>query len=187
MHALKRELDGVLGVLLALLVFWLITAGDLVGGEAARNAPGPSEPNARFVLTVDESLVSLQATDASIKEVIEEIGRRMNIEVVARLPAEERMTLAFDRLPIAEAIRRFGKHVNYLVLEDGARKSGKITKIMVFSKREGAAPPSPAVRPTERMARPEPIRRDRTVPEEAPQASPFTFELNPAGSAGESR
>src|SRR5262245_57882964 len=113
MNAPKRDVVGVLGVLLALLLSWLITAGDLFGGEASRKAPGQSERNARFVLTVDESLVSLQATDASIKEVIEEIGRRMNIEVIARLPAEERMTLVFDRLPIAEAVKRFGRHVNY--------------------------------------------------------------------------
>ena len=183
MRTLRREIDGLPGVSLALLLCWLITAGGLFGGEVVRKAPGQSEHNARFILTVDENLVSLQATDASIKEVIEEIGRRMNIEVVARLPAEERMTLTFDKLPIAEAVKRLGKHVNYAVLEDGLKSPGRVIKITIFSKREGAAPPSSALRPAEEAARPEPDRRGRTAPEDAPQAAPFAFEANPAGSA----
>jgi hypothetical protein len=183
MRTRKRDIHGLPGVLLALLLSWLITAGGLSAGEAVRKAPGQSERNARFILTVDENLVSLQATDASIKEVLEEIGRRMNIEVVARLPAEERMTLAFDKLPIAEAVKRFGKHVNYAVLEDGSKRPGRVIKITIFSKREGAAPPSSASRPAEEAPRPEPVRRGRPEPEDAPQAAPFAFELNPAGSA----
>jgi hypothetical protein len=76
--------------------------GELFGGEA-ETSPGPAKRNASFVLTIHEGLFSLRATQASLKEILDAIGRRMHIEVVTQLPADQTVTIAFDRLPLDAA------------------------------------------------------------------------------------
>jgi hypothetical protein len=145
------------------------------------------ERTAPFILNIQGDLVSLQATQASIKELIEEIGRRMDIEVVARLPSQERITIAFDKLPIAEAMKRFGRDVNYVVVEEAGKGSGKITKIIVFPKRDGVPPARPGGQLAEGSATPEPRQQQPAVPEESPRPQPFRFEFNPEASTEQRR
>ena len=159
------------------LLLLCMRPGEMFGGTAERKPQGTAVRKAPFVLTIHDNLVSLTARDASIKEVIEEIGRRMNIQVVARLSAEERMTLTLEKLPLAEAIKRFDKYINYMVLEEATQEPGRITKIIVFSKREGPAPSSPPGQSRDARATAEP---NEAVQAEPPQVEPFKFELNPS-------
>ena len=54
--------------------------------EAETNPKGKPATKADFVLTVKDNLISLKAKEALLKEVLEEIGRRMKIDVVAWYP-----------------------------------------------------------------------------------------------------
>jgi hypothetical protein len=63
-----------------IVVLWLLATfipTRLFGAEAAHPAPGASGTPADFVLTVHEGLLSLQAQDASLKEIVEASGLGM--------------------------------------------------------------------------------------------------------------
>ena len=104
-------------------------------------APAPhsqtldSRPASRvpFILTVQDDLISLRANNASIKAIVEEIGRQMNIQVKSEIPAAAKVTLAFDRLPLPEVLRRLGKYVNYGYVERGEQEGGQISAITIHS------------------------------------------------------
>lgn len=165
MSIIKRASRTLAAYVTVLMLLWVIVPADLYGAEPTRPLLVTAEGTGQFTLTVHERLLSLRATDASIKEILEEIGRRMHIEVVARLTAVERMTLEFDQLPMLEAIKRFSPYVNYVVLEEAAAEPGKITKIIVLPKQAGSAPAASAPgQGTTEPARPE----------------SFRFELNPS-------
>src|SRR5688572_28392892 len=72
---------------------------ELWAGEALRAAPPGS-----FLLTVDEGRLSLRASDTSLKAIIEAMGRQLYIETVVQVAPETRVTLAFDRLSLVQAI-----------------------------------------------------------------------------------
>ena len=88
-----------------------------------------STRQAPFTLTIEDNLISLTARDASIKAILEEIGRRMNIAVVAAIPPEETITTEFNELPLKEALKKLSQ--NHAYVTDSAKDTGKITKIMV--------------------------------------------------------
>jgi hypothetical protein len=98
-------------VMLVLLSLCLIP-GVLVGQEAERNPAGTPASPAPFVLTIQERVLSLGAQDASLQAIIEEIGRQMHIDVAVHPPVEEPLTLAFERLSLAEAIEQFRRYAN---------------------------------------------------------------------------
>jgi hypothetical protein len=164
------------------LVVWLVATiipGELFGEEAAHPSPGTSATPADVVLTVQEGILSLRARDASLKSIFEAIGRQLHIEVVARIPADERITIAFEQLSLTEALKRFRLSVNYLVLEDGAKAPGTIRKLIVDSKRLAGTPSRPTAQDGDALAPPEPGQRPAPTPEAPARAKPFSFEFDP--------
>jgi hypothetical protein len=72
----------------------------VLGAEAEKRSPtGKPAAKPDFVLTIKDNLVSLTATNASLKKVLEVIGQRMSIEVLALLPDQEKITTEFEQLP----------------------------------------------------------------------------------------
>ena len=53
-------------------------------------------------------MLSLQAQEASLKGIFDAIGRQLSIEVETRIPADERITLAFDQLSLRRRSSAFG-------------------------------------------------------------------------------
>jgi len=49
----------------------------------------------------------LKAKDASLKDILEEIGRMMEIDVVANVPSEQKITIELDMMYLEEALKRF--------------------------------------------------------------------------------
>ncbi len=113
------------------LIFSNNVAGERVNGEPTKESvSGPS-----YSLTIEENMVSLKATDASLKKIIEDIGKRMKIEVNMMLPEDEKVTVEFDKLPLKDALERLSS--NYAYLTNSEKQDGRITKIMVLPKGEG--------------------------------------------------
>ena len=106
MHNEKRGIEKFFGLIIILLPL-LIIPTILSGGEADTNPERIPEIQADYVLMVKGSLISLKAKDASLKEILEEIGRRMKIEVVANIPREEKITIELDMMYLGDAIKRF--------------------------------------------------------------------------------
>jgi hypothetical protein len=172
-----------------MLVVWLVAAlmpGELFGGEVARTSPETSATPADVGLTVDAGVLSLQAQEASLKAIFDAIGRQLSIDVVTRIPADERITNAFEQLSLAEALKRFRPYVNYLTLEDSEKAPGTIRTLIVFSKRAAAVPSGATMRHGEALAPPEPRQSPAPTPTTPAQPKPFTFDFDPAA-VGERR
>jgi hypothetical protein len=76
--------------------------------------------------TVEDNLLSLKAKDASLKEVLEEIGRRMKVDVVAGIPDTKKITAEFENLSLEEAVSRLSTNYSYVMdSTNGKRRSPK--------------------------------------------------------------
>src|SRR5919109_774800 len=95
----KRRIEKSLNIAL-LLFLSLLASPDAFGAETEKSAKGKPAAKPDFVLTVKDNLISLKAKDASLKEVLEEIGRRMKVDVVAGISAIQKITAEFENLSI---------------------------------------------------------------------------------------
>jgi type II secretory pathway component GspD/PulD (secretin) len=77
-----------------------------VSAALDRSPKGKPAAKADFVLTVKANLISLKAKDASLKEVLKEMGHRLKIEVVAEIPDAKTITAEFENLSPEEAVNR---------------------------------------------------------------------------------
>jgi hypothetical protein len=160
------------GALLGLLLLSLfILPAALFGEEAKKEAGERVKPQTDFVLTIQDNLLSLKAQQASLQAILDEIGRQMHIEVVAQIPAQEKITFAFDRLSLEEALQRFGDYTNYVYVKGAEKEPGQISKIMIFPKRETIVPSSP---PAQEAG----VKKGAS--KEAPRPEPFKFEFDPS-------
>jgi hypothetical protein len=185
LKGIKKPFEVIVLLFLPLFIF----TSALFGGEAGRKVDYKKEDKSDFVLTVKENLISLNAKDASLKEIIEEIGRSMKIEVVANIPEEEKVTMEFEKLSIEDVIKRLS--VNYVYLIDSEK--GKITKIVFLPKSEGTVPTAKEseVKKVESLPKPEsrveeasrekllPPTHEETEKEKPSKPEPFKFEFNP--------
>jgi hypothetical protein len=146
-------------MLLSLIPLCLLQA-PLWGEEASKDVPSPQA----FVLTVHENLLSLHAREASLKAILAQIGREMAIDVVAHIPADEKITVEFDQLPVGEALKKLSRNYTYVV--DAARADRRITKIVVLAKGDTTLPSSS----TALDAR----------PTDSSRSKPFKFEFDPS-------
>ena len=121
------------GVLVGALCL-VVAQTEAYSAQSSQPAQSKNSRQAPFTLTIEGNLISLTARDASIKAILEELGRRMNIAVVAAIPAEETITTEFNRLPLKEALNKLSE--NHAYVTDSAKDTGRITKIMVTPDRE---------------------------------------------------
>jgi hypothetical protein len=173
-------------LVVGVLLLWGIT---LVGWSREVRAGESAESSMRtapFFLTVDEGMLSLRARDASLKAVIEEIGRGLNIETVVQISPETRVTIAFHRLSLAQAIKELRKHASIAYLEKGTGEEGRrMTKILAFPKRAGEASLAGAPQAADRKADeppagPERGANDAATGTESQRPGAFKFEFDPS-------
>ena len=137
MHNKKRGIDKFFKFIFVLMPL-LIIPTVMFGTEAYKQPKLNSQNQTDYVLKVKGNLISLKAKDASIKEILEDIGRRMKIEVVANIPREEKITVELDMMYLGDAIKRF--RANYAYITESEKEKGKITKIVVVPKGLGMVP-----------------------------------------------
>jgi hypothetical protein len=99
----------------------------LWGGQVSNERSSPPT----FDLTVHEQRLSLRAREASLTTILAQIGRELGIDVVAHIPEDETITVAFDDLPVIEALKKLS--TNYAYVVDTAKADNRITKIIVLS------------------------------------------------------
>ncbi len=143
---------------------------------------GPTQ-SVEFTMTVKDNLISLKAKDASLIEVLEEIGRRMNIEVLALLPEQEKITTEFEKLPLEEAIKRLSENHSHLIVSQEDRR---ITKIIVLQKGVNTAASKPVIKEPETRKKEETAvklesrTREQVIRKESPSTKPFSFQFDPS-------
>ena len=165
------------------LISLLITPNFLFGGEADKKYEIEAKNRADFVLTIKDSFISLTAKDAPLKEIVEEIGRRMKIEVVADISDEEKITIRFDKLSLKDAIKRLS--TSYAYVWNSEKEEGKITKIVLLPEGKGTVLSRPTNRESEvkgkkRLVKSESRVKKEAASEKSPRPEPFRFEFDPS-------
>lgn len=144
----------------------------LLGSETNQNKTMGILEKGEYELSVKDNLVSLSAEDAFLKKILEEIGQRMNIEVFARIPAEDKITLQFANLPLEEVLKKF--KTNYAYITDSKEKQGNITHIVVVPEGQQANLYLKEVKKVE------PKDKEDIAEEETSRPEPFKFEFDPS-------
>jgi hypothetical protein len=129
MHNLKRWI-----MFIGFIILILIIPTPLFGEEAQRKSRRKSDTKSDFVLTIEDGLISLDAKDALLKQIVEEIGSKMKIDVIIRVPEEMKITTKFDGISLKDAIERLRGYADIIYFRD-SDSDKKITKIMAFPKR----------------------------------------------------
>jgi len=128
MHNKKRAIEKFFGLIIIFIALLLIPT-IFFGGETDIRPEKSSESHVEYVLVVKGDHISLKAKDASLKDILEEIGRRMKIEVIANISREEKITIDLDMMYLGDALKRFKTNYAYITKTD--KKKGKITNIVV--------------------------------------------------------
>jgi hypothetical protein len=128
---------------------------------------------AGFALSTDQDTLSLKATNAPLKAILEQIGVELHIQVDAQVADDETVTDEFQELSVDEALRRLAP--NYAVIT--GKDDKKITKIVILPKGE-ATPEKPTAAEDVSAAGSQGLRKkDRT---ESEKPEPFKFEFDPS-------
>jgi hypothetical protein len=166
-----------------LLVGVLVTAAQVFAGEAERTPKEKSATKADFVLSVKDNLISLKAKDASLKEVLEEIGRKMSIEVLALLPEQEKITTEFEKLPLEEAIERLIRNYPHLIVsQEGDRRIKRIIALQKSGDTVASKPvmTGPEIKKEEAPIKLESRMKEEAVRKESSPPKPFSFQFDPS-------
>jgi hypothetical protein len=139
MHNEKTGTTKFFGFIIVLVPLLMIPT-ILSGMEADKKPEKNSESHGEYVLKVKGDHISLKAKDASLREILEEIGRKMKIEVVANIPWEDKITIELDMMYLENALKRF--KTNYAYVAKTEKEKGKITKIVLVAKGGGKMLPN---------------------------------------------
>jgi len=154
-----------------MLIPLIVISSSLYGGKAYGESEGGIGQKG-FYLTVEDGLISISANDASLKEILEEIGEIMKVEVVVNLPEEERISVQFHRRSLADVLDKLSSNYGYIMnTEDG---ENKIARIFLLPKGKETD--------KGRLLYPE-IKE--TVKDEKLQPEPFKFAFDPLESVQE--
>ncbi len=146
-----------LALVLAPSVLW-------AGGGPKTTEP---EPKPHFVLSAEGELVSLKATNASLKGIVRAIGRHMNIPVVMKMP-DRTVTASFKGLSVVEALKHLDVNAIYFQRTEGEKK--RITNIIALRRGKDSSPESQAE-----------VKRQGSRPK------PFQFEFDPMKVKGKAK
>lgn len=165
----KKGIEKFPLVLILLLLPLLVIPATIFGGESDKKIEGEAKGKADFVLTIKDDLISLSAKDASLKEIIEDLGSSMKIDVIGNIPQEEKINVEFDKLSLKESLEKLSSNYGYLM--DSEKEEKKITKIIVLPKGKDTAPLRITAKDSETQER---------ESKESSQPEPFKFEFDPS-------
>ena len=169
-----------------------LSASALFGQGLEISSEGASASTGDFVLRVEANRVSLDAQDASLRAILEEIGKKMDLEVLGEIPAKEAITAEFHNLPLERALHRLSSNFGYqMKSEEGGQE---IVKIFVLPKGTGTNTGSTTkdMEPSQEIATPisDPILKaesdkENELDQEKPtRPAPFKFEFDPSAMLG---
>jgi type II secretory pathway component GspD/PulD (secretin) len=157
--------------LLALLLHSFFPAV-LSGSESTQISNEEFEKKVKYELSIKDNLITLNAEDAFLKKILEDIGQRMNIEVFARIPDEYKITIQFANLTLEEALKKF--RTNYAYITDSKKKQGNIKRIVVVPEGQQANLYLKDVKKAE------PKNKKGIAGEKTSKSEPFKFEFDPS-------
>jgi len=124
--------------------------------------------NAAYQLQVDGDRVSLSATEAGLLDIIRDLGRQLEFQVIADGVADRPISDHFEGLTAREAVSRLCKATGYVEVPD--LNTGRISRLVLTPGRLKGANRADARRDP-LPARPRPTPTPRTDDQAAPKKS----------------
>jgi len=148
----------------AMLLAHLLT----VGQAAEQPRPAKGQAAGTFQLKVSQGYLTLDAAEAPLAQVLQEIGKQAKITFDSNIGPEEKITIRLERVPLEEGIKQLAKNVTVFYTENSKDKSRRISRVVVLSEGKGSTPV-----PAKTSTQPEKVNKV------APQPEPFKFEFDP--------
>ena len=145
----------------AMLLAYLLT----VGQAAEQPRPAKGQAAGTFQVKVSQGDLSLEANEAPLGQIFQEIGKQAKITVDSNIGSEEKVTIRLDRVPLEEGIKRLAKNVTVFYTETPKDKSRRISRVVVLS--EGRTQSESVKESASKITKP------------AAQPEPFKFEFDP--------
>ena len=130
----QGSFSALLGACLLCFVYFLLVLPSVA--EPISPATASQKASQNFTVSTNDGLVSVQATEASLKDIIERIADALGIEVEAQVGDQKKVTVEFQDLTLDQAMERLSGNYAYTTDSDGA----KISKLFIYPK--GVAAPS---------------------------------------------
>jgi type II secretory pathway component GspD/PulD (secretin) len=109
-------------------VLTVLLVAVIVAAQAAEKTAASKTPQSLFQVKVSNGSLSLEARDAPLAKVFEEIGKQAGITVESNFDPAERVSMRFEKVPLEEGIKRLSNNVT--IHYD---KGHRITKIVVLA------------------------------------------------------
>ncbi len=167
----KKGIEKLHVVIILLFIILSVFSTSLFGVRAEGKLEVKSDVKAGFNLTVEEDLISLNANSASLKEIIEEIGKVLEISVVGNIPEKEKISIDFEKLSLQDALGKLSTNYGFLMDSGKEGKShddklSRIAKIIILPKGKETALADSTTK--------------ESVVTEAGHSEPFKFEFDPS-------
>jgi type II secretory pathway component GspD/PulD (secretin) len=162
------------GASMQVRIVGFILGGILLTGLAAGQplppqAASPLAPGT-FRLRVTGHEVSIEAQEASVAAIFADIGQRTGIPVVIHPGVDERITIHFTRVALAEALKQLTPNVALVTAQGPDAPPHRIAKVYVFA--QGQARPS--------QLEGAPASQAETANDAAARPAPFQFTFDPS-------
>ena len=125
----------------------LILASMLLAGmfavvvqSAEQSRTAKTQSSGTFQVKVSQGDLSLEATQAPLVQIFQEIGKQAKITFDSNIGPEEKVTIHLDRVPLEEGIKRLAKNVTVFYTENAKDKSRRISRVVVLSEGKESAP-----------------------------------------------
>ena len=151
-------------------------------------------PRGMFQAKITKDYLTLEANEAPLAKVFEEIGKQAGIIIDSNLGPEEKITIQLNHVALDEALNRLAKNITILYAQVPNDKGRRITRVIVLAEGTKLPPPpkrteapiestktilpAPQQPPAKRVE--PPSQSSKT--EATPRPPPFKFEFDPAAS-----
>ena len=153
-------------ILQGLFLLSLLIGGVALAQSTKRSLPAGQAPGT-FEVKVSQGYLSLEATEAPLVQIFQEIGKQAKITFDSNIGPEEKVTIHLDRVPLEDGIKQLAKNVTVFYTENPKDKSRRISRVVVLSEGSGVS--------GQAKASSQPVK----VNKPAPQPEPFKFEFDP--------
>jgi len=167
---IKSQGNFIFGTLFLLFAFM----GEGTVAQSGQSTLAPGQSLGTFQIKVSQGTLSLEATQAPLVQIFQEIGKQAKITFDSNIGPEEKVTINLDRVPLEEGIKRLAKNVTVFYTENAKDKSHRISRVVVLSEGKEGLP-----RQTKASVEPAKINKPASQPE------PFKFEFDPGKLAKE--
>ena len=162
-------------LLQSLFLLSLFFGGGALAQSSKRYLPAGQAPGT-FEVKVSQGYLSLEATEAPLVQIFQEIGKQGKITFDSNIGPEEKVTIHLERVRLEEGIKQLAKNVTVFYTENPNDKSRRISRVVVLSEGSGVSGQAKAPSQLEKVKEPAP---QAATKKSAPQPEPFKFEFDP--------